>query len=379
MRVFIAGIDGYLGWTLAIYLINRGYVVAGCDSGIRRTLVSSYCGADSVTPILGFTKRMDIVYSMTSSDLCLYDGLVGSINEFNPDCIVHLAQIPSAPFSMMERWTCLKTILDNVSANINLLYAIKETGKNIHLVKLGTMGEYGTPDLPIPEGFFECEYKGHKDILPFPRQPGSWYHLSKVHDSLNIEFANKIWGITCTDIMQGVVYGSHIDEMQDSVSLRTRFDIDECFGTVLNRFTCQALSEYPLTIYGEGHQQRGFLPLKDSMQCIKLIIDNPPKSGEYRVINQFEEVYSIYELAEMVKKVGREFNLDVKIENLSNPRVEKDRHFYRPEHSTLFDLGYKPTTDIENEIYNTMLDLLPYRERINKLKNHFKPSVKWTI
>ncbi len=254
---------------------------------------------------------------------------------------------------------------------------MKEASLNAHLVKLGTMGEYGTPNLDIPEGFFEIEYRGRKDRLPFPRQAGSWYHQSKVHDSHNILFACKIWGMKSTDIMQGVVFGTRIDEMGDDERLFTRLDFDQCFGTSLNRFCVEAVIGHPLSPFGIGKQKRGFLPLRDSMQCINIALNNPPEEGEYRVFNQFEEVYSITELAEKVKKVGDEFGLKVKIANLENPRKELEEHYYNPDHNHLLDLGYQPTHDVEQELRIMIKDLMKYKSRMEERKEVLVPDIRW--
>ena len=246
-----------------------------------------------------------------------------------------------------------------------------------HLIKLGTMGEYGTPNLDIPEGFFEIEYRGRKDRLPFPRQAGSWYHQTKVHDSNNVMMACRIWNLRSTDIMQGVVFGTRIDEMKDDERLLTRFDFDQCFGTAINRFCAEAVIGHPLSPYGKGHQLRGFLPLRDSMQCLTLTIDNPPESGEYRVFNQFEEVYDITVLAEKVQKVGTEMGLDVVIRNTENPRMEAEQHYYNPDHQHLLDLGYQPTHDMEQEMRVIFRDLIRYRLRIESKKHALLPDIFW--
>lgn len=238
-----------------------------------------------------------------------------------------------------------------------------------------TMGEYGTPEIPIAEGFFEIEYGGKKDRVMYPRLPGSFYHATKVHDSVNIDFANRVWGLTCTDIMQGVVYGTYIPGMEQSEVLKTRFDYDGVFGTAINRFVAQAIVGHPLTLFGKGHQKRGFLPLKDSMQCISLIIEKPPTKGEYRVLNQLEEVYDLTELAERVSQVASEFGLDTSISHIENPRVEKDDHFYEVEHSTLLSLGYKPTSDMMSELRVTFADLIPLKDRI--VEKCILPNIKW--
>jgi UDP-sulfoquinovose synthase len=239
------------------------------------------------------------------------------------------------------------------------------------------MGEYGTPNVDIPEGFFEIEFRGRKDRLPFPRQAGSWYHQTKVHDSNNTMFACKIWGLRSTDIMQGVVYGTRIPQMGDDPRLLTRLDFDQSFGTAINRFCCQAVIGEPMTPFGKGHQKRGFLPLRDSMQCLTLAIENPPQKGEYRVFNQFEEVYNVTELAQKVQKVARELGLAGEIWNIENPRKELEEHYYNPDHQHLLNLGYQPTHDMEAELRVMLADLLKYRDRIEVKKESLIPDIRW--
>jgi UDP-sulfoquinovose synthase len=284
--------------------------------------------------------------------------------------------MPSAPYSMIDARHAVWTQTNNVMGTLNLLFAMRDTCPDAHLVKLGTMGEYGTPNVDIPEGFFEIEYRGRRDKLPFPRQAGSFYHWSKVHDSNNIMFACKIWGLRSTDVMQGVVFGTRIDDTDDP-RLATRLDFDQSFGTAVNRFCCSAVIDHPLTLFGKGRQKRGFLPLRDSMQCLTLAIENPPEAGEYRVFNQFEEVYDVTELALKVQKVGRELGLDVDIRNLENPRAELDEHYYNPDHQHLFDLGYEPTHDVEAELRIMLHDLMTQRERIAHFRDQLIPDIRW--
>jgi len=380
--ITILGIDGYIGWTLALDLLNKGYKVAGLDNFCRRDRVRSF-GSDSLTPISDIKKRSDILESYPNfidriAVLDMTDTPLFNFIEFiQPDVIIHLAEQPSAPWSMKSPGHAYATQRDNVLGTLNLLWAIKQHCPEAHLIKLGTMGEYGTPECDIPEGRIprECitgpAEKGepikhcHMADLLFPRTAGSFYHLSKVHDTYNIEFACRNWGLSSTDIMQGVVFG--LNEPADP-TLFTRFDYDEYFGTAINRFCAQALIEHPLTVYGKGNQTRGFLPLKDSIQCLNIAIENPPSPGEYRTFNQFENIYSINSLAEMVKASATELGLNVDIAHISNPRKEAEEHYYNPTHQKLFDLGYVPTTDIQSEITKLITQLKPFTKRI-------KPSV----
>jgi UDP-sulfoquinovose synthase len=374
--------DGYLGWTLAQHLTALGHEVAGLDRFLRREWVAEM-GSDSAIPIYSMADRLIACEARYGTrpdfrvgDLLDYDFVHGFLEDFQPDAIVHLGEMPSAPYSMIDARHAVWTQTNNVMGTLNLLFAMRDTCPDAHLVKLGTMGEYGTPNVDIPEGFFEIEYRGRRDKLPFPRQAGSFYHWSKVHDSNNIMFACKIWGLRSTDVMQGVVFGTRIDDTDDP-RLATRLDFDQSFGTAVNRFCCSAVIDHPLTLFGKGRQKRGFLPLRDSMQCLTLAIENPPEAGEYRVFNQFEEVYDVTELALKVQKVGRELGLDVDIRNLENPRAELDEHYYNPDHQHLFDLGYEPTHDVEAELRIMLHDLMTQRERIAHFRDQLIPDIRW--
>ena len=383
MRVFIAGIDGYLGWPLAIHLSARGHQVAGADLLLRREWVAEVGGV-SALPIASREERLvafkdaaGVELDFRVGDLTDYSFVNGCFEAFQPEAVVHLGQMPSAPYSMMDQAHSVWTQQNNVINNLNILWAIKEAAPAAHLIKLGTMGEYGTPAVDIPEGFFEVEFRGRKDRLPFPRQAGSWYHQSKVHDSHNTHFATKIWGIRATDIMQGVVFGSRIAEMGGDARLRTRLDFDQCFGTAINRFCCQAAIGHPLTLFGLGKQKRGFLPLIDSMRCLALAVENPPEAGEYRVFNQFEDAYSIAELACLVRDVAADIGLPVEIKRYDNPRTEMEDHYYKPDRQHLLDLGYRPTRDIKSVVREMLLDLLENRARIEAHADVLIPDIRW--
>ena len=383
MRVFIAGMDGYLGWSLAQYLAARGHQVAGADLFLRRQWVEEM-GSCSATPIVPMKERLAALKESRGlepkfweADLRDYSAVERIFKEFQPDAVVHLGECPSAPYSMVDVHHATFVQVNNVVSTFNLMFAIRDLRPEAHLLKLGTMGEYGTPNVDIPEGFFEIEYRGRRDRMPFPRQPGSFYHLSKVHGSNNIMFACKVWKLRATDVMQGVVFGTRIDEMGSDERLLTRLDFDESFGTAINRFCCQAVIGHPLTPFGRGHQKRGFLPLRDSMQCLNLALENPPQPGEYRVLNQFEEVYDLTELAEKVRRVAGQLGLKVEIHNLENPRKEMEEHYYKPDHQNLRDLGYKPTHDVEAEMKIMLTDLMKYRERIEGKREVLIPKIRW--
>jgi UDP-sulfoquinovose synthase len=385
MRMLIAGMDGYLGWPLAQYLVRRGHDVAGADALYRRSWVEEM-GSVSAIPIAPIESRLEALRDHTRQSIPFWNGdlreygLVDRIfREFEPEAIIHLGECPSAPYSMIDREHTTFVQMNNLTTTFNLLFAMRDLAPNAHLLKLGTMGEYGTPNVDIPEGFFEVEYRGRKDLMPFPRQAPSWYHWSKVHGSNNIMFASKIWGLRATDVMQGVVFGTRADGVGDDPRLRTRLDFDQAFGTAINRFSCQAVIEHPLTPYGAGGQVRGFLPLRDSMQCLTLALENPPNAGEYRVFNQFEETYSIRDLAAVVQKAAFTLGLKVEVAPVENPRaaIERQDHHFAPDRQHLQALGYRPTHDVSSEVECMLEDLLPHRERILNHRQVLLPDVHW--
>jgi UDP-sulfoquinovose synthase len=366
-----------------MYLSGRGHDVCGVDNMSRRRNVQEI-GSWSATPIKPMKERLEAYKKANGRELRFYEGDLQEpsftdlvIGKEKPDCIVHFGEIPSAPYSMIDLYHCNYTQMNNIIGTNNIMFAMKNHAPECHLLKLGTMGEYGTPNVDIPEGFFEIEYRGRKDTLPFPRQPGSWYHLTKVHDSANIMFACKIWKLRSTDIMQGVVHGVVTDDMVND-DLLTRFDFDEVWGTALNRFCAQAIIGHELTPYGRGGQTRGYLALRDSMQCLTIAIENPPDEGEYRVFNQFDECYSVNKLAEYVVKVSKEFGLEAKIWNIENPRLEAEEHYYEPDMKHLPNLGFKPTYTLEDELRITIPKLMEYKDRIEAKRQSIMPKVKWT-
>jgi len=383
MRVFIAGIDGYLGWALAHYLTQHGHEVAGADQLLRRDWVAE-TGSVSAIPIASrddrvaaFENEFGKSLDFRVGDLTDYDFVNSFFREFQPESIVHLAQMPSAPDSMQSQKHAVWTQCNNITTNLNILYAIHEVVPDAHLVKLGTVGEYGQPNIDIPEGFFDVEYNGRKDKLWFPRNAGSWYHQSKVHDSHNTWFASKIWGLRATDIMQGVVFGTQFPNMPKNPQLRTRLDFDQSFGTAINRFCAQAAIGHPLTLYGSGTMTRAFLPLRDSMRCLTLAIENPAENSEFRVFNQFAESYSIIDLAQTVQEVGNELGLNVEIRHYDNPRVEREQHYYNPIRERLDALGYEPSIAVRSEIRIMLDDLKQHTDRIEDKRHLLIPDIRW--
>jgi UDP-sulfoquinovose synthase len=276
---------------------------------------------------------------------------------------------------MIDRKHAVFTQVNNVVGTLNLLFALREIAPDCHLVKLGTMGEYGTPNIDIEEGYIKIEHNGRSDVLPFPKQPGSFYHLSKVHDSHNIAFTCKIWGLRATDLNQGVVYGTVTDECAQDEALINRFDYDDVFGTVLNRFCAQAAVGHPLTVYGKGGQTRGFLDIRDTVRCIEIACLNPANPGEFRVFNQFTEQFSVLELAHMVQTAARELGLRVTIDHLDSPRVEAQEHYYNAKHSKLIDLGLQPHY-LSDALLDSLMNIaIRYQDRVDA--SQFLPQVKW--
>lgn len=381
MRVLVIGGDGYCGWATALHLSNRGYEVGILDSLVRRYW-DLQLGCDTLTPIAPISHRIQRWQDLTGKSIDLfvgdindYDFLIQSLRQFQPDAIVHFGEQRSAPFSMIDREHAVLTQVNNVVGNLNILYAMKEEFPDAHLVKLGTMGEYGTPNIDIEEGYITIEHNGRKDTLPYPKQPGSMYHLSKVHDSHNIHFACRMWGLKATDLNQGVVYGVLTEETGMDEMLINRLDYDGVFGTALNRFCIQAAIGHPLTVYGKGGQTRGFLDIRDTVRCLELAITNPAQSGEFRVFNQFTELFSVGDLALMVKKAGSALGLNVEINNLDNPRIELEEHYFNAKNTKLLDLGLQPHY-LSDSLLDSLLNFATkYKNRVDM--NHILPKVTW--
>jgi UDP-sulfoquinovose synthase len=381
MRILILGGDGYLGWPTAMRFSAAGHEVSVVDNFSRRRWHTQH-STDSLTPIGSLADRIEAWKEVSGREIQTFVGSIEDgkfldrvIAETVPETVIHYGEQPSAPYSMKSRATAVETQYTNVIGTLNLLFSMRDRVPDCHLVKLGTMGEYGTPNIDIEEGFIEIEHKGRKDTLPFPKMPGSLYHLSKVHDSHNIHFACRIWGLRATDLNQGVVYGIESDESAADERLITRFDYDEYFGTVLNRFCVQAVIGHPLTVYGEGGQTRGFLNIRDTLQCVELAASNPAGLGEFRVFNQFTEQFSVSELAELVKRSGGELGYEVEVNSYPNPRVEAEQHYYNAVNTKLLDLGLKPH-HLGEELVRSMLETIErYRDRV--IERAILPSTQW--
>ncbi len=348
MRIIVVGGDGYLGWPTAMYLSRQGHDVAIVDNFARRQ-ADHELGTDTLIPIASLHQRVQAwrevaerYIEMEIGDITDYEFAAPLLRDFQPDAIVHYGEQRCAPYSMIDRKHAVYTQVNNVVGTLNLLYAIAVHCPSCHLVKLGTMGEYGTPNIDIEEGFIEIEYKGRKDILPYPKQPGSFYHLSKVHDSNNIMFACKVWGLRSTDLNQGIVYGVATEETELDERLATRFDYDGVWGTALNRYCVQSVIGHPLTVYGKGGQTRGFLDIRDTLRCVELAILNPARQGEFRVFNQFTEQFTVLQLAEIVQAAASKLGVGVEVQHVTNPRVEQEEHYYNAKATKLIDLGLQP-------------------------------------
>ncbi len=382
MRVLVLGGDGYLGWPTSMYLSERGHTVAVMDNFAKRRWEIEL-NVEPLMPIHTLQDRVSAWQEVTGKrielfvgDLRNYASVETALAEFRPEAIVHYGEQPSAPYSMIDHNRAVFTQVNNITGTLNVLWAIKKVAPECHLVKLGTMGEYGTPNIDIEEGFIEIHHKGRSDVLPFPCQPGSFYHLSKVHDSHNIRFACRVWKLASTDLNQGVVYGIETGETEVDERLSTSFHYDEVFGTALNRFCVQAVAGIPLTVYGKGGQKRGYLNIRDTIRCVELAIVNPAKRGEYRVFNQFTETFTVSELADLVAKQAEALGLKAEISHLDNPRVEMEQHYYNPVHTKLLSLGLQP-----NYLSDVLIDSV--LKRIEQFKNRIKPQiiqpkVRWT-
>ena len=381
MRVAVLGGDGYCGWATALYLSKKGHSVAIVDNFIRR-LWDHELGVQTLTPIRTLSDRLKVWQELTGKQIELfvgdvtdYDFLSSTTKAFEPEAVVHFAEQRAAPYSMIDRKHAVFTQVNNVVGTLNLLYALREFQPDCHLIKLGTMGEYGTPNIDIEEGYIAIEHNGRKDVLPYPKQAGSFYHLSKVHDSHNIMFCCKIWGLRATDLNQGVVYGAMTDETALDEALINRFDYDEVFGTVLNRFCVEAAMGAPLTVYGKGGQTRGFLDIRDTVRCVEIACLNPAARGEFRVFNQFTEQFSVLELARMVQTAGKKLDLEVRVDHIPDPRVEAEEHYYNAKHSKLIELGLKPHLLSDSLLDSLMNIALRYRDRVDTSK--VMPQVNW--
>lgn len=382
MRVLILGGDGYLGWPTAMHLSSKGHEVAVADNYLRRNLMRDE-DVEPLYPVLNLKERVRAWKEHSGKDIACY---IGDLNEwdfvakifkdFQPETIVHYAEQPSAPYSMLRREAATLTLNNNIGVTANVIFAVKEFCPDAHIVKLGTMGEYGTPNIDIEEGWLDIEHNGRKDKFLYPRQAGSLYHTTKVMDTDLLWYYVRMWGLRVTDLMQGPVYGIYTDESEQNDSLLTFFSYDELFGTVLNRFIVQAVAGYPLTVYGKGGQTRGYLNIKDTLNCVRLSLENPADKGELRIFNQFTETFSVNELAAKVQAAGKSLGIDVAVKSIENPRKELEEHYYNARHSGLLELGLKPHF-MSDEVLAAMIQHVKvHKEKIGVAK--ILPRVKWS-
>ena len=381
MKLMILGGDGYCGWPTALHLSDAGHDVVVVDSLARRGW-DIELGTSSLTPIQSLNSRIEAWREVSGQEIeaevgdLLDWGFVADVMQrHRPEAVVHFAEQRSAPYSMIDREHAVFTQHNNVIGTLNVLFAIHEIMPECHLIKLGTMGEYGTPNIDIEEGFIEIEHNGRRDRLPFPKQPGSFYHLTKVHDSHNIDFACRTWGIRSTDLNQGIVYGTVTPQVARDPRLANRFDYDDVFGTVLNRFCVQAVIGHPLTVYGTGSQTRGMLDIRDTVRCIELAAVNPPAIGEYRVFNQFTEQFGVRQLADMVVAASGKLGIHASIHYLPNPRTEAKEHYYNAKHTALLDLGLEPHY-LSDSLLDSLLNIAA-EHRIRVDEQVIAPRVDW--
>ena len=393
MRVLILGGDGYLGWPTAMYFSKRGYDVTVVDNYFRRNACTEL-DVGMLYPVPTLVERVKIWHELTGKEIKVVIGDLTNpeimrslfkgdfeyswaINNFSgiPDTVIHYAEQPSAPYSLINYKYANITITNNLLVTNNLIFALRDFSRDTHVIHVGTMGEYGTPNIDIEEGWLEIEHKGRKDRFLFPRQASSLYHTTKIMDTDLMWFGVRMWDLRITDLMQGPVYGLETEDSIIDERLRTIFNYDEIFGTILNRFIVQAIVGYPLTVYGKGGQTRGYLNINDTLQCVHKAEKNPAKKGQLRIFNQIMETFSANELAEKVQDVGRKLGYQVKIDHLENPRKEAEEHYYNPTYQGLIGLGVKPHY-LTDEVLEGMMRVVEKFEG-NIRKDVIFRGIKW--
>ncbi|MGB3681006.1 MAG: NAD-dependent epimerase/dehydratase family protein [Rubrobacteraceae bacterium] len=382
MRVLILGGDGYLGWPTAMAFSAKGHEVCVVDNYLRRNIAME-TSSEALTPSPNLNDRAAVWKSVSGKQIevvigdCLdYRMLSGVFRDFQPEAVIHYAEQPSGPYSMIDFDAAKRTLDNNLGVTFNVIWAVMEHAPECQIIKLGTMGEYGTPNIDIEEGWLEVEHNGRGHTFLYPRQAGSLYHTTKVLDTDLLWFYVRTYGLRVTDLMQGPVYGLSTDEADQDERLLPNFHYDDIFGTVVNRFLVQAVAGIPLTVYGKGGQIRGYLNLKDTLQCVELAMNNPVERGGLRILNQFTEQFSVNELADQVQRVGNEMGLGVEVKSIENPRKEAEEHYYNPKHSGLLELGLEPHY-MTDEVIGEMLErVIRYKDRIDGRK--ILPRVKWS-
>ncbi|HMB42124.1 MAG TPA: NAD-dependent epimerase/dehydratase family protein [Balneolaceae bacterium] len=393
-HILILGGDGYLGWPTAMYFSGRGYAVTVVDNYFRRNACTEL-DVGMLYPVPTLQERAKIWYQKTGKEIKvalgdlsgpelmrgLFEGRIQyawAVDEqFTgvPDTVIHYAEQPSAPYSLINYRYANITLTNNLLITNNLMFAIKDLAPQTHVIHIGTMGEYGTPNIDIEEGWIEVEHKGRKDKFLFPRQASSLYHTTKIMDTDLMWFCVRMWSLRITDLMQGPVYGIETEESLIDERLKTLFNYDEIFGTVINRFITQAVIGYPLTVYGKGGQTRGYLNIKDTLQCVHKAERAPAQPGELRIFNQIMETFSVNELAEMTKRVGKSLGYSTRIECIENPRKEAEEHYYNPTYHGLIDLGVTPHY-LTDEVMKSIFDVVSnYKKNIRK--DVIFKGIKW--
>jgi len=393
-HILILGGDGYLGWPTAMRFSALGYEVTVVDNYFRRHVCDDI-GVSMLYSVPHLVERADVWHKKTGHEIKV---VIGDLSDpelmrslFNgsvkyqwsidksftgiPETVLHYAEQPSAPYSLMDYKTANFTLSNNLLVTNNLMFAVRDYSRETHIVKLGTMGEYGTPDIDIEEGWIEIEHKGRKDKFLFPRQASSIYHTSKIMDTDLMWFGVRMWDLRVTDLMQGPVYGVETEESMIDERLQSVFNYDEVFGTIINRFITQAVIGYPLTVYGKGGQTRGYLNLLDTLQCVLISEQNPAKCGELRIYNQIMETFTANELAALTKEVGDKCGYNVEIKNIENPRKEQEEHYYNPSYQGLTNLGVKPHLLSSNSMESMFKFVGRYKDNIRK--NIIFRGVKW--
>ncbi len=381
MRVLILGGDGYLGWATAMCLSRRGFEVAVVDNYFRRRACTEL-NREPLIPVPNLHQRAALWKALSGhhiavhiGDVCDYPFLMSVFESLAPEAVVHYAEQPAAPYSMRGHREAVFTLTNNLVSTANVIHAVKAHNLDCHIVKLGTMGVYGTPNIDIEEGYLEVSHKGRSHTFLYPRTPGSLYHLTKVQDGDMLYFYCRMWGIRVTDLNQGPVYGIHTEESRQDPRLIPIFNYDDIFGTVLNRFLVQAAAGVPLTVYGRGGQTRGYLHIIDTISCVELSLRHPAEAGQYRVFNQFVETFSVNDLAARVKEAGKELGLEVMVKNIPNPRLEAEEHYYNPTHTGLMSLGLEPHYLTAEVLIDMLQIVLQHREAIDKAL--IFPEVTW--
>jgi UDP-sulfoquinovose synthase len=381
MRILILGGDGYLGWPTTMKLSNHGHQVAVADNYLKRQLVRQ----EDVEPLFdvpNLHERTRLWETISGNKIHPY---IGDLNdwpfvarifqEFKPEAVIHYAEQPSGPYSMLNRHAGTLTLHNNLGVTANVIFAVHEFCPEAHIVKIGTMGEYGTPDIDIEEGWLEVQHNGRQHKFLYPRQAGSLYHTTKVMDTDLLWYYVRVWDLRVTDLMQGPVYGIFTNENQEHEQLLQAFHYDEMFGTLLNRFIVQSVADYPLTVYGKGGQTRGYLNIKDTMECVRLSVEKPAQKGELRILNQFTEAFTVNDLADKVQSVGKTLGLNVRIQNVDNPRKEKEEHYYNPKHTGILELGLQPHLLTDDVLVKMMQYVMKHQSNIQTHK--IFRNVKW--